>query len=546
MAEDNRPPQPVTSYKKWGLGTAGLLVIVVGVYWIAENYLESYIEDRIQQTGERMTGKRYQFSLEDFQFSLWGGQVGLYGLSLQPTTAGGDSAHIKSGKIDSVQIDQLSLFALLTNGAINIERISVANPELLLQGRVRRNLWEDFRPRSDSTSSGSSNFSTPIEVQHVELSGGRFRLQHPQDSTLEAKIGQLDFDLRDVRLDTAAAPSQPRLQIGGIKLQATDLLTQTYENFYNLHVGNFSVNSDEYTLTVDSLRMEPRYDRYIFAEQNGREIDRISMLIPTIRLIKFEMLKLRDKQLRAQKLLVNDLEMEIFHDKHPPASLKSPKKLPQQAMADLPFAITIDTVSLAEATITYGEHVPQSSIPGEVTFANLNADITGINTDSTRQQDSAASMHLSAETSLLGIAPLRLEGDFERSPDGAHQIQGSLGAMDLTKMNPVLEPLGFVSIDSGNLESLEYSMQLDDQKAQGEVVMKYSDLNIELMEHGELKDDEQKKLISFLANALKIKSKNTEEPLRKGEISFERDPHKSIFNYWWKSLQTGLKGSLGL
>ena len=52
---------------------------------------------------------------------------------------------------------------------------------------------------------------------------------------------------------------------------------------------------------------------------------------------------------------------------------------------------------------------------------------------------------------------------------------------------------------------------------------------------------------SFLANTFVINNKNPNgKNLRVGEIYFERDKQKSIFNFLWKSLLSGIKPSLGI
>ncbi|MDZ7691302.1 MAG: hypothetical protein U5K69_09260 [Balneolaceae bacterium] len=113
-------------------------------------------------------------------------------------------------------------------------------------------------------------------------------------------------------------------------------------------------------------------------------------------------------------------------------------------------------------------------------------------------------------------------------------------------LNPAVEPMGFVRLSSGTINAMEFDMELDQAKASGKILLNYSDLKVELLEREQVKENEEKQLLSFLANTVKIKRNNSEKPLREGEITFERDPHKSIFNYWWKSLLSGLKGSIGM
>jgi hypothetical protein len=65
------------------------------------------------------------------------------------------------------------------------------------------------------------------------------------------------------------------------------------------------------------------------------------------------------------------------------------------------------------------------------------------------------------------------------------------------------------------------------------------------------KDEDGKKdnLKTFLLNTFILK-KNMDGSLpeeeRTGTISFERDKTRSIFNYWWKSLFSGIKSAFHL
>lgn len=57
------------------------------------------------------------------------------------------------------------------------------------------------------------------------------------------------------------------------------------------------------------------------------------------------------------------------------------------------------------------------------------------------------------------------------------------------------------------------------------------------------KNNNEQEINSFLLDKLVIKDSNLEgkKSYKEGEISFERAPKKSIFNYWWKSLFSGIK-----
>jgi hypothetical protein len=131
--------------------------------------------------------------------------------------------------------------------------------------------------------------------------------------------------------------------------------------------------------------------------------------------------------------------------------------------------------------------------------------------------------------------------------DLQHTIKASMTDMALTKLNGMLEPAVNTSVESGHLDTLEFTMTLDQDKATGMIHFAYHDLKIELLGK---EDDPQllEKLGSFFANLLVLKTDNPSGnlPLREGPIAFEREKEKAVFGYWVKSLLTGVKISVGI
>lgn len=535
MPTDNQKGKVSSSYFKWGVGIASILIILVGLYWGVEYYLESDLQDRIQQTADRLGGERYDFQIDEFNLSIQNRQAGVYGLSLQPSSEGGDSLHIKSIKIDSISIDNFDLISYLMDGTISIGKLSVANPRLVLVGRIRKNILEDF-----SSGAAGKDLGRSLAIDHFQITNGSGKLEHPSDGSREAEIANLNLDLHQIRLDSTTVTAAPYIKYGGITLGVGNIYTQTYENFYDIMLGAINVSSSDSTISLDSLQIEPRYPRYKFAQEYGFEIDRISANIPSISVSDIDLQGLWEERVVAKKISISQAMLDIFHDKHMPAGPKSARKLLQQTFFELPLFVNIDTVSIDNSRITYSEHLPQPSVAGEVIFADLSATIVDL------QNNSEKPIRMNAQTSLMESSQLQVNATFPNTENGMHRLTGSLGAMEMKALNPAVEPMGFVSLSSGTINAMEFDMELDQAKAKGKILLNYSDLKVQLLEKEQVNEDKHKQLLSFLANAVKIKQNNTEKPLREGEITFERDPHKSIVNYWWKALLSGLKSSIGM
>ena len=109
----------------------------------------------------------------------------------------------------------------------------------------------------------------------------------------------------------------------------------------------------------------------------------------------------------------------------------------------------------------------------------------------------------------------------------------------------MLKFAALAEIKSGNVNSLMFSAQANDTYAFGNLNFGYDNLKILLLKNG--KDGKEKGLLSFLANTFVVKSANPlNDKFRAGEMNFKRDKTKSILNYWWKTVLSGLKDVIGI
>ncbi|MDP3172968.1 MAG: hypothetical protein Q8M88_00865, partial [Phenylobacterium sp.] len=132
------------------------------------------------------------------------------------------------------------------------------------------------------------------------------------------------------------------------------------------------------------------------------------------------------------------------------------------------------------------------------------------------------------------------------NPENRFTVAGSLSPFNMRILNPVLEPLASVSIRSGKVERFQFTFSADRTNASGYVIFGYNDMKISVLEmkNGNTKEA---KFASFLANSILLRSKNPRgNELLPDEINFMRDEKRSVANYWWKALFSGIRNTLGL
>mgnify|MGYP006279447377 CR=1 FL=1 len=126
-------------------------------------------------------------------------------------------------------------------------------------------------------------------------------------------------------------------------------------------------------------------------------------------------------------------------------------------------------------------------------------------------------------------------------------VRGSLGPMNLTHFNQIMEPVAFVHIKEGQNQQMQFEFSGDDKKSTGTMEFRYDDLSVLMIDKQKGQAGLDEKLGSFIANAFVLKGSNPKSVfLRIGNIAFERDPSRAMFHYWWQSLLSGIKSSIGL
>jgi hypothetical protein len=121
---------------------------------------------------------------------------------------------------------------------------------------------------------------------------------------------------------------------------------------------------------------------------------------------------------------------------------------------------------------------------------------------------------------------------------------GSLGAMQLDKLNPFLEHSEYVHVNSGSLESASFAIGIHAGHATGTMKAVYRDLYISIVNK---RTGSSRGIIntigSVIINQLKLRNENGVDTsvLRKnGRIDYVRKPRNTFVQVLWFSLRTGL------
>jgi len=308
------------------------------------------------------------------------------------------------------------------------------------------------------------------------------------------------------------------------------------KEFYTISVERTTFSAREKTMRIDSIHVMPDYDKHLFARKSIRQIDRIEGVVPAIEFRGFSFSKKGNLSLEASRVSLG-FSVQVFRDKRYPFHNRV-KTLPVRFLRRLPVSIQIDTVFLDNSYVRYDEFQEAGDSAGYVYFNKVTASIYNLSNLSGKE----ATMDAAAD--FMDAGKLRVHFTFPADPNKDYSVQGTLKNFSLPVVNSMLVPATNARIQSGTLEEMKFHFVYNDTRSDGEVILNYTDLKMASSKKSTI----GRKIITFLLNAFirNDMDRNTATDKKTGTILFYRDHRRAIFNYWWKSLLSGIKSVYNL
>ncbi len=218
------------------------------------------------------------------------------------------------------------------------------------------------------------------------------------------------------------------------------------------------------------------------------------------------------------------------------------KQLLSQTIRELPVALRVGCIDFGPLDIIYQELSPEGTQPGTLTFQALTGQCLGL---TNRPEAGAPPMSIHLQGQYLGKAPLQADFHFPlQDSNDRFTVKGRLGTFDLQDLNPLTEPLANLEIQSGQVDSLLFTITGDATQSSVDLKLLYHNLDVALIKVEEGKILQRRLLSEAIEDWILLPSNPQYGITRTGTGTALRAPYKSQFNYLWRSLWPGLKSTL--
>ena len=339
-------------------------------------------------------------------------------------------------------------------------------------------------------------------------------------------------------LQGKAAPAELFANAG---LDAADVEMKFFTQQYGARCARLRASVPRSEMSVEGAEVSPLIgDEELFAEHKFRAT-RFRAAVPELKATGLgfsEMLE--GTAYRAGSIEIIRPNFDILVSRYKPVApfVKSPK-MPPEALAAIKKPVRIDTLNITDGRMLYAERVKAGAAPGAVTISTLSVSAQGI--DNTGK----GSIEVRAQGRLMEEGLIKVKMSIPLDPRGfSLRYSGSLGAMDLTRLNAFLEIAEKIRVKSGSVKELTFNIEVASRKADGRVDAAYQDLTLALRDKDTGSENGLKdQIASFLMNAFKIentKARNKSGAMGEGKVGYNIKPEDEFMQVVWFSLRSGI------
>ena len=481
--------------------------------------------------------KNQQFSIDELTFSTSDRRILAKNLVVKPKTNSNKQDQFEL-HIPTLVLNGLDMDNAYKNDQFFFESIVVNKPIFQLFNNAedsirlnpfKLNLYRHFESFADVFSSKSLNVN---DANITVFKNGQKKLQE-----------KISLNLTKVRIDNK--PSHGFLHSADFSFRIANLKKQT--KLYQFTSGETFYSSVNNRVTAKDIRIIPNFTKENHQKQVGFQSDYLTGKIDSVCISQPNIQRWFDKEVLAGKYLsANGLNLNIYRDKQIPFDETRRPKMLQDMIKSLKIPISVDSLVLANSQVSYSERTASGDLEGNIRFTNIHTRLMPF-TNVKAANGVIPDFNLDGTATIQDSCKLSVKMNYLMNhPENKFTAKGNLSQFNMRILNPVLEPLALVSIRSGKVNRFQFDFSANQTSANGQLFFGYDDLKITVLE---MKDGNTKeaKFTSFLANSLMLRAKNPRgKELLPDEINFQRDQKRSVLNYWWKSVFSGIRNTLGI
>lgn len=431
--------------RKLSIGSFLIFVIVFG--YLFTNY-------QVKKQIEKKLTEAETLDFQQMELSLWRGNLVFKNAHFNYPLTNGQK--ILECRAPEIIIGDFKWSDYMLSDKIHIGKIKMASPQFFIEDN------ENIDTLITATQKDSSDNIPAITIENIELENGQITInQNWENGSPQFVVKNLNF-----KIDKFESQKNGQ-QFGNIECLAKEITMMPKNGLHQIYLAEISANQADSVIEIGQLKVAPVYDRQTFFKQIEYKKARLNFLFPEIKVVGFDFNGIWDRKLIARKIDLLDFDLAVLTNKNIPIKPGRYKPLPQEALAEAPFVIAVDSIFANKGRLLYemiGEGKTKSGaiefIPVKGVFVNVTNDSSSIAADPLMEIDVTASINGDAQISNQFWMDLS-------SPDHAFTFRGNLSQMPFASLNSFLKACADVHFKEGLINSLSFEVNANRYTANG-------------------------------------------------------------------------------
>ncbi|MDZ7604502.1 MAG: hypothetical protein U5K79_02715 [Cyclobacteriaceae bacterium] len=530
-----------------------LIIFLVGALFI---FLNTFLENRVKSTLQGYINtspdRPYDYSYKDISIQLLRGNTYLteVKISPRPTTMGnlvGQKARFTiDAQIDTLALRGLSVFQLLANGSIDIDKILVDNVHFRYFFNRDYTSPDSVEKRAFVLQDVFSENLKTVKIGEIQLRDISAYMNDINDKdTIFLSFDSANMVWKDLYTDDVIIRNLQPFTYSSLQMSAKNFIGNMIKS-HTIRVRSFSLNTAMEEINFTGVHFGPvTFDLKDTSKQILRSINEIDLEELLVSGINFDSWQ-EDKRLEIHKITAKNPDVKVSMDHHWPKPMHERPYLSARVRR-VPFRINIDTIYASGGKMYYRELFNDGNPPLELFFTDASMTYLNVCNDTIILADTP-DMTIDVNAMFLGTGKLSTTIVYPVLDSlSTLYMKLKIDSMPLTVFNPILEGQVMANV-SGDINTIAMNFTANKYESKGDFVFDYSHLKVELFKEKQTKDGLKIKknwIMNTLVNPL-IRSNNnlSQENFNKGVIDYQRPLDISFFGMVWQSLKGGMVTTL--
>ncbi len=390
-----------------------------------------------------------------------------------------------------------------------------------------------------------------INLNNIQAKNASISIQNREGfNTTRSEYNQVFANIRGLLIDSLHQTDGRLLSSDDVSLNIKNYDIDFSDSIYHLSIKDFGFSTGRKSIFAKGINLNPNYGRQEYADLKQKETNLNYLKANEIEADNVDFQRLFDnREFIAGKMDLDKIQFHAYKYKQYPLDSVRKVALPLDYIWKAKNLIKVDTLKITNSYIGHDILGKNAREDGFLDFTRVNVEMQNL-TNSPEAIKKEEETKITASAYLMDEALLTASFHFPiASKYGEYVYGGHLDTFRMSSVNPLIENLLFVTIQDGTINSLDFNVVANEDYSTGRLTMLYDDLKLGLL--SKKKSDslvvERRGLFSMVANSI-VRDKNPKRKAigpKKGRIYFERNPYRSVFNYWTFSLLSGMQSTLG-